>query len=325
MDAFPSPGRHAYHRRTHQVNPRRPTVAGDWIKFEKTTLTKPEILLLADRLGIHRLHAVGLCLSFWAWCDDQLGSCHAKSVTESMIDSVVGVTGFASALLEIGWLRSRNGSVEVPNLDRHISESAKNRALSGKRKAKSRHGNVTGMSRSERDKSVTREEKRREEVKTEEPPYPPRTGGEVIEPPPPVSTAPKPKPNRQPSGDHAIAVEAFCTAWQARYRVKYPFAGAKDGVAVKFVLNAVSGDLNEFKKVVLRYLADEDRFYASGDRHSLSKLRQHLARYLTDEPASTPRPPPKARFQSQQDSIMTQAFEAAASADDPDDYEGGDF
>ncbi len=152
-------------------------MAGDWIKLEKSTLTKPEVLAIAETLGVHRLHAFGLCVTFWSWCDDQLKSCHAASVTEKMIDNVIGVTGFADALISVGWLRRREGSVEIPNFDRHMSASAKTRALSGKRQQKRRHENdvknhdsVTVASRSERDKCVTREEKRREENKDKQQP-----------------------------------------------------------------------------------------------------------------------------------------------------------
>jgi hypothetical protein len=138
-------------------------VAGDWIKMEKATARKPEVLQLADLLAIHPDHALGLCFRFWSWCDDQMTSGHAPSVTSVTLDSVFGHAGFASALITVGWLRVREGSLEVPNFDRHLSDSAKNRALSGERKKKQRAG-VTELSRNNRDKSVTREEKRREEV-----------------------------------------------------------------------------------------------------------------------------------------------------------------
>ncbi len=138
-------------------------MAGDWIKIEKATARKPEILQLCDLLSIHPDHAFGLCVRFWCWCDDQMTNGHAPSVTNVTLDSVFGHAGFATALVTVGWLRVRDGSLEVPNFDRHLSDSAKNRALSGERKKKQRAA-VTPMSRNDRDKSVTREEKRREEV-----------------------------------------------------------------------------------------------------------------------------------------------------------------
>lgn len=142
-------------------------MAGDWIKVEKATARKPEVLHLSTLLDIHPDHAFGLCFRFWSWCDDQLASCHAAGVTFVTLDSVIGHAGFASALVKVGWLQVREGSLVIPNFERHLSESAKNRALSGKRQKK-RRDCVTETSRSDRDKSVTREEKRREEIKDRE-------------------------------------------------------------------------------------------------------------------------------------------------------------
>src|SRR5690606_4498944 len=132
-------------------------VAEDWFKVEKVTMRKPEVLQVADILGVHPDHALGLVIRWFAWCDDQLASCHAPRVTLTTIDAVFGHAGFASALVDVGWLRVREGSLEVPNFDRHMSKSAKNRALSGIRKRKQRDETVTQMSRSQRDKIVTRE------------------------------------------------------------------------------------------------------------------------------------------------------------------------
>lgn len=146
-------------------------MAGDWIKVEKSTARKPEVLRLSDLLGIHPDQAFGLCVRFWSWCDDHMTDGHAQSVTNVTLDTAFGHAGFSSALIEVGWLRVRSSaaegspgcSLEVPHFDRHLSESAKNRALSANRKQKQR-GKIDGeavskMSRSQRDKSGTREEK----------------------------------------------------------------------------------------------------------------------------------------------------------------------
>jgi hypothetical protein len=113
-------------------------MAGDWIKTEKATPRKPEVLRLAIKLGIHPDHAFGLCFRFWCWCDDNLDSCNAVGVTEVMLDALLERDGIATALVEVGWLQVRNGSLVIPNFDRHLSESAKKRGLSAKRTADSR-------------------------------------------------------------------------------------------------------------------------------------------------------------------------------------------
>lgn len=137
-------------------------MAGDWMKIEKVTPGKPEVLQISEILGIHPTHAFGLCVKFWIWCDDQLHDGNARGVTNVTLDFLIGHTGFTNALVKVGWLRDRSGSLEVPHFDRHLSESAKNRAITKERarkhREKSNDNTVT---------KVTHEalpEKRREEV-----------------------------------------------------------------------------------------------------------------------------------------------------------------
>ena len=121
----------------------------DWIKIEKATPQKPEILALSELLEIHPVHAFGLCVRFWIWCDDQLLDGNAKNVTKVTLDYVIQHAGFADALVTVGWLRDRSGSLEVPHFDRHLSEGSKNRALTKERvrksKEKSNVKNVTEL------------------------------------------------------------------------------------------------------------------------------------------------------------------------------------
>jgi hypothetical protein len=39
-------------------------MAGDWIKVEKATPAKPEVLSISEILGVHPVHAFGLCVKF---------------------------------------------------------------------------------------------------------------------------------------------------------------------------------------------------------------------------------------------------------------------
>lgn len=136
----------------------------NWFKFEHATLRKPEVYRIVELLQVHRHHAVGMLCEWFAWVDQNAVDGHAPYVTESSIDDIVGRVGFASALLEVGWLQVRSGSLVIPRFDRHLSQGSKTRALSGERQRKRRSDSVTKTSRSERDKRVTREEERREEL-----------------------------------------------------------------------------------------------------------------------------------------------------------------
>lgn len=113
-------------------------------------------------------HAFGLCFRFWCWCDDQLQDANARGVSPELVDALVERQGFAAALLEVGWLQARNGSLVIPNFDRHLSQSAKSRALTASRVAKHTRKTTNGRSVSS---ALAREEKRREEK--DKPPDPP--------------------------------------------------------------------------------------------------------------------------------------------------------
>jgi len=138
------------------------TMAGDWVKVEKATLSKPEVLEISQILGIHPLHAFGLCVRFWIWCDDQISDGNARGVTNVTLDFVIGNAGVTDALVKVGWLIEKNGSIQVPNFDRHLSKCAKNRATTRNRVGNHR-GKCNAASVTESLPEKRREEKRRED------------------------------------------------------------------------------------------------------------------------------------------------------------------
>ena len=118
-------------------------MAGDWIKFEHATLDKPEIDQLAQELDVSHAEALVACLRFWIWADQQYADCNALSVTEMFIDRVAGCKGFSAALRKVGWLTARSGGFSVPHFDRHNGQTAKRRALTSRRVAKTRSENLS--------------------------------------------------------------------------------------------------------------------------------------------------------------------------------------
>lgn len=113
-------------------------MAGDWLKVEKDTPDKPEVLAIAERLSITPEEAFGRCFKVWRWADSQTTDGNARSVTEITLDRVAGLSGFAGALRQVGWLVVREGSLLIPNFDRHMGQSAKARALTAIRVSQSR-------------------------------------------------------------------------------------------------------------------------------------------------------------------------------------------
>lgn len=141
-------------------------MAGDWLKFEKATLDKPEVFAIAATLDIDPDAVVGKLLRVWSWFDTHTESGNAKSVTSLLLDRIAGATGFSDAMAEVGWLEASAGGVSLPAFDRHNGQTAKARAETARRVALHRsagkstppacNGNIVTS-------ALAREEKRREE------------------------------------------------------------------------------------------------------------------------------------------------------------------
>lgn len=140
-------------------------MAGDWIKMRGDLSEDPAVIAMAARLGIDEFAVVGRLHNLWSWFDRQSRDGHAVGVTKEWIDARLRRDGFGTAMEQVGWLVFDESGVSIPNFDRHNGETAKTRAQGTKRQQKRRSvtPDVPQVSRSERDKSVTREEKRREE------------------------------------------------------------------------------------------------------------------------------------------------------------------
>jgi hypothetical protein len=140
-------------------------MAGDWIKMRLDLMEDPAVLEMAEKLEVREETIVGYCHAFWSWVSRQ---CHAGSVTGVTLVSLgrrLGLPGFPELLVEVGWLEYDDSGdrpvIHIPNFERHLSQGAKARGLAAIRKRNARDDSVPKMSRSERDMSVTREEKRR--------------------------------------------------------------------------------------------------------------------------------------------------------------------
>ena len=160
-------------------------MAGDWIKFETSTSDKPEVWAMASELGIDADAVVGKLLRVWSWFDEQTPDGNAvsvtsalaeryqsvtASVTKTLLDRRVGVTGFCDAMISVGWMIESDGVISLPNFDRHNGKTAKSRALTAKRvanhKTKGNGASVTSANAPSVTLALPREEKRREDKNT---------------------------------------------------------------------------------------------------------------------------------------------------------------
>ena len=137
-------------------------MAGDWIKFELTTLDNPEVCQIADLADIDPDAVVGKLMRVWGWFDQQTENGNAPSVSKKLLDRLVGVIGFCEHMKSVAWMIEIDGVISLPHFDRHNGKTAKNRLLTAKRVAnhkasngKSNAANVSG--------ALPKEEKRRED------------------------------------------------------------------------------------------------------------------------------------------------------------------
>jgi hypothetical protein len=117
-------------------------MAGDWIKLQHTTPDKPEVIRMAEILGIDQDAVVGKLCRIWIWADQQTingnADCNGASVTDAFIDRITNVSGFSKAIRDVGWLATIDGRTCFPNFAQQNGQTAKARAVANTRVAKHR-------------------------------------------------------------------------------------------------------------------------------------------------------------------------------------------
>lgn len=109
-------------------------MAANWIKVRVDLERTPEVIRLARALGIEIPHAVGLLVRFWGWADEQTATGQLEGLTLDDVDAAIRMDGFGRAMAGVGWLLVDDIGLIVPNFERHMSQSAKRRALDAGRK-----------------------------------------------------------------------------------------------------------------------------------------------------------------------------------------------
>lgn len=191
-----------------------------WLKFDTDTPEKPEVLAITVAMGWDDPDlTVGKLLKVWRWFDKHTVDGNAASVTPPLLDRIIGVTGLADAMVSVGWLLVEEGGLRLPKFDRHNGQTAKDRALTAQRVAKSKNkakGNASGNGRPVTT-ALPREEKRREELQapcnsSPTPAEPASPAGAVSDDEPPPAAVQFPNP----AAGHAIALNRAgfrCTSY----------------------------------------------------------------------------------------------------------------
>lgn len=190
-------------------------MAGEWIKFDSSLPEKPETLAITAKMGWDDPDlTVGKLMRLFRWFDQHTTDGNADGVTSTLLDRVLGVTGFTECVATVGWIVVTEDGISLANFDRHNGATAKSRAQGAKRAATHR-GNASSNASSNGGSNADgvtrpspREEKRREDK--DNTPQPP-TGG------------------RQRRSDAGDEPEGFGEFWSA-----YPRKVGKDAARKAF-------------------------------------------------------------------------------------------
>jgi hypothetical protein len=149
-------------------------MAGSWLKMRHDLIDAPEIRRLARACGVTKDDIYGKLFRLWSWFDRHSRNGHVADETGELVDEIVGLSGFAQALVSVGWLAEDQGGIVIPNWDRHNSETAKQRALDASRKAAARDETVVSGIVPDRPQDPCPEPRRtrRDETREELPPLP---------------------------------------------------------------------------------------------------------------------------------------------------------
>jgi len=127
-------------------------MAGSWIRMRHDLIDAPEIRRLARAVGVTKDDVYGKLFRLWSWFDRHSVNGVVADEELEAVDELIGVTGFAAALVSVGWLAAQEGGIVIPHWERHNSETAKERGLAAVRQERHRGKAPPGdLSRSERD------------------------------------------------------------------------------------------------------------------------------------------------------------------------------
>jgi hypothetical protein len=132
-----------------------------WIKYTTNLDESPEVIQMAETLGVDAFAITGRLLKLWSWATNHTPDGNARGVTKTFIDRYVDMPHFAQAMVSVGWLVVTDRGVTFPRWDVHMSDGAKSRAMTQKRVVLSRIRNAASVTKSLPDK--IREDKRRQE------------------------------------------------------------------------------------------------------------------------------------------------------------------
>jgi hypothetical protein len=156
-----------------------------WLKVRKDLPEDPKTIAVAGAIGLSIDETMGKLIRLWAWADDHArdpdpsrvtsrvtqrdarvmrhGDAVTPFVTATWVDGFVGVTGFAAALVKVGWLDTTPTGLRFVNFREHNWKQEHQKALAAERSRRYREKrredpparDVTSPSRA-RERDITR-------------------------------------------------------------------------------------------------------------------------------------------------------------------------
>lgn len=118
-----------------------------WIKFRTSLLNHPKVVRIACALRVQSVYdpctsrvpdvcmmstTIGALVQMWSMADSHAeGNC-LPNMSLGIVDNLFGVPGFAQAMVDVGWLEERDGSLYLPNYQEHNGPTAKRRAINSR-------------------------------------------------------------------------------------------------------------------------------------------------------------------------------------------------
>lgn len=133
----------------------------NWIKVRSNLRTSPKVVIVASRLSVTPITALGAICTAWMLADEHADE-HGllRGIDINALDGMIGIDGLGEAMAKVGWIEAAEDGVQFINYEKHNGSTAKSRARDQQRKQSARA--CPKKPGQKKDKAGTREEKNRE-------------------------------------------------------------------------------------------------------------------------------------------------------------------
>jgi hypothetical protein len=174
-------------------------MAGEWIPIRVDLFDCPQVVRILSEIcpdcvrdpseRVRRTsEVVGALVRMWSLFDRYTDNGELRGYSETLLDQVVGIEGFAKAVVSVGWLEVLPNGLKMPEFSKYLSTSAKTRMKDAQRKRAERAASASCPEnvQNHSDKNRTTEEyntkEKNTEIEIQTPPLSPK-GEAVVEKP----------------------------------------------------------------------------------------------------------------------------------------------